>query len=154
MPRGTRSQGHSSTALRSSFDSDLTDLHEVEGSPKRRKMTKRVNNTDTGEGSDSELESEFSAAGHDRCDVCEEDEEMDSEEDARTYSAYHGSDSEVPDPKLKKKRTQRMKKDPIVEPTTPKEKGVGSVLQSDMVMPVTSSSFYSQTHKFSTGRGY
>lgn len=139
MPRATRSQGHSSTAPRSSFDSDFTDLYEVEGSPKRSKTTRRVNNTDTGEGSDSELSSEFSAARHDRCDVCEEDDEMDSEEDARTYSAYHGSDSEVPDPKPKTKQTQRIKKGPIVEPTTSKENGVGSVLHSDTVMLVISS---------------
>jgi len=143
MRRGTRNQRHSSAALRrSSFDSDLTDLYEVEGSPKHSKRTKRVNNTKAGEESDSELSSqdESSAARHERYDAYEEEyEEMDSEEDARTYSAYHGSDSEVSNSKLEKKQSHRVKKDPIVELTTSKEKGDGSALHSDTVMLVESS---------------
>ena len=143
MRRATRSQGRSSATLRKpSFDSDLTDLYEVEGSLRHSKTTKRVNNTNAETESDSELSSqdEFSAARHDRCDVSEEEyEETDSEEDARTYSAYHGSDSEAPDPKPEKKQTHRVKKDPIVEHAAAKEKGDGSALHSDKVMLVESS---------------
>jgi hypothetical protein len=140
MRRETRGQGPSSTALRASFDSDLTDLSEVNGSSKYSKTTKRVKNTEAGEESDSASSSQFSAAAHDRCDVYEgEYEEMDSEEDTRSYSAYHGSDSEIPGSKLEKKQSLRVKKNLLVGHTTSKEKAVDSALQSDTVMLVESS---------------
>jgi hypothetical protein len=64
---------------------------------------------------------------------------MDPEENARTCSAYHGSDSKVSDSKLEKKQSHRIKRDPIIELTTSKEKGDGSALHSDTVMLVESS---------------
>ena len=141
MRRTTRTRSHISAALRgSSFDSDLTDLYEVEDSLKRSAMTRRVNNTDAREESDSELSNPdpYSAADRDKYNTYEEEyegeyEEMDSEWGARTPSAYHGSDSEISDSKLEKKQPRQVGRDLIVSNTTSKVKEDRSALQSDTV---------------------
>jgi hypothetical protein len=124
---------HFSAELRGcSSESDLTELEEVDASPKRGKMTKAVNTT---EDLDLELSDQegHSADGHDSCDIYEKEyEELDSEEDARTYSAYHNSDSEISDTRLEKKQSHQVKGSKV-ETGTSRGKEDRSALSSDTV---------------------